>query len=166
MKKARILLFFILFISHIGLSQSVPKWSIAELKNMVEKYNLQDSITETKNTGLQYMDKAKIEEWAQSWNSAIKERKEVANYFEETAKVRNRADYYKILDAHPLVKNIVIRSEGGIEAYEKYKKETLDVKWRIYRKPNGELSFIAQNDPISKEDDDECFGKRIDTLKD
>lgn len=143
-------------------AKSSQNWSLEEVKNMVKKYNLQDSVTATKNNGLMYADKIEIEKWAKSWVRAIEQQKERESFFNETQKVRTRADYYKVLETHPLIKQQLVNMQGGEVNYEKHKAETLKTNWRVYRNKKGELAFLPANRPIRAEEKQN--GQRIDNL--
>lgn len=166
MKKIIFISFCLYQITSVTFSQNsanhLQKWTLDEVKNMVKKYNLQDSVTTTKNNGLMYKDKAEIEQWAQSWVKSNEERAEISAYFKDTEKVRSRADYFKLLDSYPTIKQKIVKSYGGEIGFQNYKETSLKAQWRIYRNEKGELAFRPANFPISEEE--KCLGKRVDIL--
>ncbi|MBL7818409.1 MAG: hypothetical protein JNL70_25585 [Saprospiraceae bacterium] len=167
MKKNRLILWLLMALPTLNFAQNVaqyntPKWTLEEVKTMVAKYHLEDSITATKNNGLMYADSATIEQWAQNWVKAIGQREERASFFRQTQTVRTREDYYKVLEAHSSVWQATINSHGGRESYEKDKTESLKTDWRIYRNEKGELAFVPKSEPVSKRE--EKLGQRIDML--
>ncbi len=166
MKKIIFISFCLYHITGVGLSQNttnhLQKWTLNEVKSMVKKYNLQDSVTATKNNGLMYKEKAEIERWGQSWAKSIDERAKITTYFKDTETVRNRADYFKLLDSYPSIKQVLIKSHGGEIGFQKYKEVSLKTLWRVYRNDRGELAFRPASNPISEEE--KYLGKRVDTL--
>jgi hypothetical protein len=143
-------------------ANSTAKWTLKEVKMFAQKYNLQDSITETKNTALLKWDKTKIDLWCQNWAKAINERNQIDAYFRDTEKVKSRADYFKLLDSYPVIKEKIVNSHGGKIGFEKFREDALKSKCRIYRNSKGALAFRPASYPISQEE--QLLGKRVDDL--
>jgi hypothetical protein len=165
MKKYIIISIFFHFLATTCQGQQTnitSKWTLKEVKMFAQKYNLQDSITETKNTALLKWDKTKIDEWCQNWVKAINERNQIEAYFRDTEKVKSRADYFKLLDSYPVIKEKIVNNHGGKEGYEKFREDALKTKCRIYRNSKGALAFRPTSIPISPEE--QSLGKRVDNL--
>lgn len=170
MKKNIFIIFCLQFILAACFSQNTAKnryilkqkWTLEEVKNMVKKYNLQDSVTMTNNNALMCFDKSEIEFWCQNRLAGIKERTIRERYFRDTEKVKSYADYFRLLDNHPSIKQIIIQGNGGEDGFQKYKARVLKSDWRIYRNEKGELAFRPAKYPISEEE--KHLGKRVDTL--
>ena len=88
-------------------------WTLEEVKSMVSKYNLQDSVTATKNNGLMYKKREDIEDWCQHWVKAINESAIRTAFFKNTEKVRTRADFYNLIDSF-LDKKYIIKSNNNL----------------------------------------------------
>lgn len=170
MKKIIFTTFCLQFILAVCFSQNTTKtrhvltqkWTLEEVKNMVKKYNLQDSVTTTNNNALMFFDKNEIEFWCQNRLTGIRERTIRERYFKDTEKVKSRVDYFKLLDNHPSIKQIIVEGHGGEDGFQKYKARVLKSDWRIYRNEKGELAFRPAKYPISEEE--QHLGKRVDTL--
>lgn len=137
-------------------------WTLEEVKSMVSKYNLQDSVTATKNNGLMYKKREDIEDWCQHWVKAINESAIRTAFFKNTEKVRTRADFYNLIDSFPSLRQHYVKTHGGEANFQEYKENSMKTEWRIYRNEKGGLSFQPNSYPISKEE--ECLGQRIDNL--
>ncbi len=137
-------------------------WTINEVKKMAEKYNLQDSVSATKNTMLLTFSRSEIDEYFKEVYKYRTETTEYKQFNEKTKFVRSINDYYALVESMPIIKNDVVMSMGGIEKYAMNKKNTKKYTWRIYRNANGDLSFVKDNSPI--QENEQKLGQRIDIL--
>ena len=137
-------------------------WTVEEVKKMAEKYNLQDSVSATKNTMLLTFSKSEIDEYFKEVYKYRAETTEYKKFNEKTKFVRSIDDYYTLVESMRIVKNDVVKSIGGIEKYAMNKKNTKKYTWRIYRNSNGDLRFVRNDTPVNE--NEKKLGHRIDNL--
>ncbi len=137
-------------------------WTVEEVKKMAEKYNLQDSVSATKNTMLLSSTKEQIDQYFQKLYKFRNETNEYNSFKEKTKFVRTYDDYFKLVESMPLIKADMIQGIGGVEKYTIYKKDAAKHKWRIYRSIKGELNFVKAEINISERE--KKLGQRIDNL--
>jgi uncharacterized membrane protein len=137
-------------------------WTLEQVKAMAKKYNYQDSISEKKNNLLLYMTKEQIEEHLSSEFNIKEYRKEMNTYLANTKNVKNYDDFLKLINSLPRVKKQLVKLEGGEASFEKKINDAKQYKWRIYRNPEGALSFFRADTKIITSELKN--GKRIDNL--
>ncbi len=138
-------------------------WTVEQVKQMAAKYNLQDSISATKNTLLLTMKKEEIEQYFQKVDKFRQETIVYKSFQAKTKLVRSYEDYFKLVESMPLIKDDVVQNLGGTEKYERYKKEVSKDKWRIYRDQAGNLRFFKASTVIKPAE--LKMGQRLDNLQ-
>lgn len=84
-------------------------------------------------------------------------------FLKDTKKIKNRYDYFILLDSHPNIKRVIVRNHGGEVGFQEFKANSLKSEWRIYRNKKGELAFRPADYPIA--DEEKSLGERVDELK-
>ena len=130
----------------------VQKTSKEQIKSIAKQYNLQDSVVMEKNSFLTYLTKEEVQKWCQEQKAMIEYRKARVGFSKDSKQVRNRSDYFRLLDTYPMIKQKVVAAHGGEVAFQKFKQASLKRPWRIYRSSKGELSFVNGDSPISDEE--------------
>ncbi len=165
MKKVSLcIILFFTSLNFINSQNKVSKkiWTVQQVKEMAKPYNLQDSVSETKNNLLLYMTKSEIVSY---FNREVKYRefyKAYTYYREKSKSVRTYSDYFNLLDQVPLIKEDVIKSHGGEDNYAKFKQDALKYQWRIYKDTNQDLRFIRADTKVTP--NELKIGTRVDNL--
>ena len=151
----------LIFLPILSYSQDSPKqkepklkqlWTLAQVKEMAKKYNLQDSVVLKKYNFLLYTKKRSVEKYFQKEAKEIQIREEFKTYLSKTKNVRTYKDYENLLNSFPNVKQAIAQSQGGEVAFDKYLKESSKYTWRIYRNKDGGLGFYYANEAIDEEE--------------
>ena len=164
----------LIFLPILSYSQDSPKqkepklkqlWTLSEVKEMAKKYNLQDSISLKKNSLLLYTKRSSIEKHFQQEAKMIQIHNEFRAYLAQTINVRNFEDYEILLDSFPNVKEAIVKSHGGQQAFNKYMQEACIFTWRIYRNKDGGLGFYRADLALDEEETEYAKNcQRIDNL--
>lgn len=153
------------FVAQIAISQNgLPprKWTVAQVKEMAKKYNMQDEVSEKNNVILLSLEKEQVESWLKRQYNVKVQRDKFDAYGKETKTVRTYQDYLNLLEKHPYVRAAIVKNRGGEEVFKKDTKEALKLNWRIYRNANGGLAFERDDRPISSQE--LSWGQRLDNL--
>lgn len=137
-------------------------WTVAQVKKMAEKYNLQDEVSETENTMLLIMSREQIEQYFKKVYQIKKETNDYKTFLEKTKLVRSYRDYFTLVNSLPYVKKEMVESAGGIDKFEAYQKKVEKQNWRIYRHRTGNLTFVEANTPVKATESQ--VGQRLDNL--
>lgn len=149
------------FVQTICLGQPQKQRTDKELEGIANQYGMGDMMPLLKNSNLLYADKAYVENYFKKESEARQKTKQFNTFLAKTTNVRTYAGFFKLLDASPSMKEEFLSAHGWNEdAYQKYVKECLKYKWRIYRDEFGGLSFYRADTKIGKGEQ----GQRIDSL--
>lgn len=137
--------------------------SVAELKIIASHYNLEDIVSETLNTALQYATKEHAERFFKEQFEARETLKETDMYLQKTKYVHTISDRIDLVNSLPMFKKLEIQSFGGEENWRLENEKQLKGSYKIYRSKNGALAILPSKFKFSPEKEKE-IGERLDNL--
>lgn len=137
--------------------------TVAELKVMASKYNIEDIVSDTLNTALQYATKEHADRFFKEQYEVRETIKETDLYLERTKNVRTIADRIALVNSLPRFKRLEIQSCGGEDKWNAENQKFLKGSYRIYRGTTGGLAILPSKFNYTPEQE-KMIGKRLDNL--
>jgi hypothetical protein len=134
--------------------------SKAEILKIAKQYNLQDSIFKDNTKYGRFPDDPNLharstrtmcESYFEHWRKMADVMNDLHAYLEERKKITSMAEYYAVLESHPLTLAEEIKFMGGMEAYQKEKKRMMERNLEIYLDlKDGSFVFIPSGGYVDK----------------